>query len=127
MGANVSAWQEANIDSSMALKKSPVVAFHSSAKWKIHFEASKETNKLVSIENLFHLFPFCLGSTYSWLLILLFLFPNPKLKIVIDFTASWCGPCQYIEPSINELAAKYTDVEFVKIDVDELDVCSHFS
>ncbi|CDP21876.1 unnamed protein product [Coffea canephora] len=87
MGANVSAWQEANIDSSMALKKSPVVAFHSSAKWKIHFEASKETNKL----------------------------------IVIDFTASWCGPCQYIEPSINELAAKYTDVEFVKIDVDELD------
>ncbi|XP_059292002.1 thioredoxin H2-like [Lycium ferocissimum] len=40
--------------------------------------------------------------------------------IVIDFTASWCGPCRHMEPVINEFAAKYTDVEFIKIDVDEL-------
>ncbi|XP_059310195.1 thioredoxin H2-like [Lycium ferocissimum] len=40
--------------------------------------------------------------------------------IVIDFTASWCGPCRHMEPIINDFAAKYTDVEFIKIDVDEL-------
>lgn len=43
-------------------------------------------------------------------------------KIVIDFTASWCGPCKLILPAINEFAEKYTDVDFIKIDVDELDV-----
>lgn len=48
-------------------------------------------------------------------------FPS-QLKIVIDFTASWCGPCRYIEAAVNEFAAKYTDVDFVKIDVDELEV-----
>lgn len=45
---------------------------------------------------------------------------------MIDFTASWCGPCQLILPAINEFAEKYTDVDFIKIDVDELDVSSFF-
>ncbi|TKY69743.1 Thioredoxin H2 [Spatholobus suberectus] len=40
--------------------------------------------------------------------------------MVIDFTATWCGPCKYMDPSIQEFAAKYTNVEFIKIDVDEL-------
>ncbi|XP_027348148.1 thioredoxin H8-like [Abrus precatorius] len=40
--------------------------------------------------------------------------------MVIDFTASWCGPCKLLDPVIQEFAAKYTEVEFVKIDVDEL-------
>ncbi|KAL2559588.1 Thioredoxin H2 [Forsythia ovata] len=47
--------------------------------------------------------------------------------MVIDFTAAWCGPCRYMEPAMNEFAAKYTDVEFIKIDVDELeDVAQEF-
>ncbi|KAG2322297.1 hypothetical protein Bca52824_015510 [Brassica carinata] len=40
--------------------------------------------------------------------------------LVIEFTAKWCGPCKSLEPKLEELAAKYTDVEFVKIDVDVL-------
>ncbi|GMH15332.1 hypothetical protein Nepgr_017173 [Nepenthes gracilis] len=40
--------------------------------------------------------------------------------IVIDFTATWCRPCRYMDPSVDEFAAKYSDVEFIKIDVDEL-------
>ncbi|KAF7123276.1 hypothetical protein RHSIM_Rhsim12G0056100 [Rhododendron simsii] len=40
--------------------------------------------------------------------------------MVIDFSASWCAPCRSMEPTIQEYASKYTDVEFVKIDVDEL-------
>lgn len=44
------------------------------------------------------------------------------LKMVIEFTAIWCEPCKYMDPIIEEFAAKYTDVEFIKIDVDELTV-----
>ncbi|KAL6139696.1 hypothetical protein ACLB2K_057998 [Fragaria x ananassa] len=40
--------------------------------------------------------------------------------LVIDFSASWCGPCRFIEPAIHAMAEKFTDVDFAKIDVDEL-------
>lgn len=42
--------------------------------------------------------------------------------MVVDFAASWCGPCKFMEPVVKDMAAKYTDVDFVKIDVDELSV-----
>lgn len=42
---------------------------------------------------------------------------------MVEFTATWCGPCQDIQPSFHELAEKYAgDVEFVKIDTDQLNV-----
>ncbi|KAL4351362.1 hypothetical protein GQ457_06G041780 [Hibiscus cannabinus] len=51
---------------------------------------------------------------------------TPKL-MVIDFSASWCGPCKFMEPALNDMAARFTDVEFVKLDVDELpDVAQEF-
>ncbi|OIV89592.1 hypothetical protein TanjilG_17590 [Lupinus angustifolius] len=40
--------------------------------------------------------------------------------MVIGFMATWCVPCKYMEPVIRQFAAKYTDVEFIKLDVDEL-------
>lgn len=39
----------------------------------------------------------------------------------MDFTASWCGPCKMIAPFFAQFSEQYTNVEFVKIDVDELD------
>nr|GEW54626.1 thioredoxin H2 [Tanacetum cinerariifolium] len=40
--------------------------------------------------------------------------------MVIDFSADWCGPCKFIEPAVHDLAIEFSDVEFIKIDVDEL-------
>ena len=43
-----------------------------------------------------------------------------KQLVVVDFTASWCGPCRFITPFLVELAKKLPDVLFLKVDVDEL-------
>ncbi|XP_057529255.1 thioredoxin H1-like [Amaranthus tricolor] len=43
-----------------------------------------------------------------------------KKLMVVDFTASWCGPCRFIAPILAELARRLPQVIFVKVDVDEL-------
>ena len=37
---------------------------------------------------------------------------------VVDFTASWCGPCKRIAPHFAKMSLKYGDVRFLKVDVD---------
>ncbi|EHN03416.1 Trx3p [Saccharomyces cerevisiae x Saccharomyces kudriavzevii VIN7] len=40
-------------------------------------------------------------------------------KLVIDFYATWCGPCKMMQPHLTKLIQAYPEVRFVKCDVDE--------
>ena len=38
---------------------------------------------------------------------------------MIDFFATWCGPCKMIAPKIEQMAGEMANVVFLKVDVDE--------
>jgi thioredoxin 1 len=42
-------------------------------------------------------------------------------KVVVKFSATWCGPCSRLAPHFNA-AAERSDATFVHVDVDEADV-----
>ncbi|NP_001091804.1 thioredoxin-2 [Bombyx mandarina] len=49
--------------------------------------------------------------------------------VVIDFMATWCGPCKMIGPKLDEIAAEMSDsIVVVKVDVDECeDIASEYN
>lgn len=42
-------------------------------------------------------------------------------NVIIDFYASWCGPCKMLAPIIENIATTTENVKIVKVDVDEAD------
>ena len=44
---------------------------------------------------------------------------NSSSPVVIDFHATWCGPCKVLSPILEEFNDEIEGVEFVKLDVDQ--------
>ena len=39
--------------------------------------------------------------------------------VLVDFFATWCGPCKMLMPTVDEIANERTDIKVGKVDVDE--------
>ena len=47
---------------------------------------------------------------------------------VVDFFATWCGPCKMLAPVFEELSQEMSEAKFFKVDVDQaLDIARKFS
>lgn len=52
---------------------------------------------------------------------------NANETLIVDFWATWCGPCRALGPIMEEVSKNYPNVTFAKVDVDSNpDLCAKF-
>lgn len=40
-------------------------------------------------------------------------------KVLVDFFATWCGPCSMLSPLVEKLAKEHEEIKVIKVDVDQ--------
>lgn len=43
-------------------------------------------------------------------------------RVIVQFTATWCGPCKRISPYFEKLSSEFDTIKFIKVDVDECQI-----
>lgn len=46
---------------------------------------------------------------------------NAGQAVIVDFFATWCGPCRLISPYFQQLSTQFEGIVFVKLDVDQVE------
>ena len=44
---------------------------------------------------------------------------NSDKTVLVDFYATWCGPCKMVAPVLEEIANEHPEYKICKVDVDE--------
>lgn len=40
-------------------------------------------------------------------------------KVLVDFYATWCGPCKMLAPVLEEVSKDHEDIKIIEVDIDE--------
>ena len=50
---------------------------------------------------------------------------NSEKPVLLDFFASWCGPCRMVGPILDEIAEEREDIKVCKVNIDEQPELAH--